>query len=139
MATVRAEGARRLGVIIGVLFIAGVVTAIVRAGNDSSSPSITAQAPVTTTSTGEPITAPPATVPTPTAPTSAPATAGGANTGTATPTPAPSTGSGLSTSGPGAAATTAAGTTGGPLPLLPGLAAVGGALVLRKRGAARRR
>jgi len=136
MATVRAEGARRLGVIIGVLFIAGVVTAIVRAGNDSSSPSITAQAPVTTTSTGEPITAPPATA---TASTSAPATAGGANTGTVTPTPAPSTGSGLSTSGPGAAATTAAGTTGGPLPLLPGLAAVGGALVLRKRGAARRR
>src|SRR5947209_2337254 len=108
MATVRAQGARRLGVIIGIVLVVGVITAVVRSGNNSPSRSVTAQAPVTTTTIVFAPTTVATTAPAPT-PTSTPATAAG---GAATPA-----GGGLVTSGPGAAATPQHPTTGGPLPL----------------------
>jgi hypothetical protein len=135
---VRPEAARRLGTIIGVLLLAGTATALVRASHDSGGGSINAQSPETLLTTTSSASALP-TAAEPTTPTT-PATAAGTGTPTPAPTaapaptpPTPAAGSGLSTSGSGTAANPQHPTTGGPLPLAPGLGIVGAAVLLRKK------
>lgn len=127
MASVRQQGARRLGVIIVLVLGGGIATAAVRAGSNDSSKIHTAQAPTTSATEGDTATSAPET----TVPTTPETTAGGSSTGATVGT---SGSSGLTASGPGAAsATSEHPNTGGPLPLLPGLGAIAAGAALRRR------
>jgi len=137
MATVRRQGARRLGVIVFIVLAAGVATAIVRSSSDNGTHVHTAQSP--TTNIDETTTTVGATEGSGLAPDT---TAGSAAEGGAASTPSSTettsgAGSGLAASGSGAAAATdEQPNTGGPLPFLPGLVLLVCAVLLRRRATA---